>query len=144
MDELLHLKTLYQKAVNTLNQKLACDDPEQAVHDFTYIRENVADRQRVYLEALEKAYAHELALKQAYSDGWRARIALGYIRPWRSMAELDRWNDAANSNPHPWNTDLYSEWRRGFIDNDQAKIYTQLIMNFRRCKPSTAQTQEQP
>ncbi len=77
-----------------------------------------------YIEQLEPAYDLEKEMVQAYGDGWRTRIALGDCDGLESLEDNDRWNAAASTNPHPYNSDLYKEWRRGFLDNDFHRRFT--------------------
>lgn len=82
-------------------------------------------------DAVVEALTVELDLNQARQDGWKTRIDVGDV-DWESDEEADRWNDAAVSNPHPWNTDLYRAWQTGFMDNDFIRRYNQLSEEFRQ------------
>ena len=65
------------------------------------------------------------ALTAAHQAGWRSRIELGDI-DYDSDDDLDRWNASFGSNPHTWNTDLYNNWRRGWMDNDLVRLFNAL------------------
>lgn len=77
--------------------------------------------------------------KQAYSDGWRTRVELGDIDAWESDEKLLQWNEAANKNPHKWNTPLYERWRAGFLHNDTLKRFNMTIEELGKCREENAE-----
>lgn len=98
---------------------------------------NAATRAR--LAECEAALEHELALKKSRADGWRARIAVGDVDVWGNNDDMEKWNAAATSNPHPYTSEYYRAWQSGFLENDTLRRFDRLAEELGECRRAQAE-----